>query len=37
DRNVELKIGSSVWYDGKMGVVNNRKAVKIDNIYKELR
>ncbi len=35
--NVELKIGGSVWYDGKLGVINNKKAVKIDNIYKELR
>ncbi|MBQ5331886.1 MAG: flagellar motor switch protein FliM [Oscillospiraceae bacterium] len=36
-RNVELKIGDSVWYDGKLGVLGNKKAVKIDNIYKELR
>lgn len=36
-RNVELKIGGNLWYDGKLGVINNKKAVKIDNIYKELR
>ena len=36
-RIVELKIGDSVWYDGKLGVLGNKKAVKIDNIYKELR
>ncbi|MGN1090425.1 MAG: flagellar motor switch protein FliM [Huintestinicola sp.] len=35
--NIELKIGGNVWYDGKLGVANNKKAVKIDNIYKELR
>lgn len=37
NRNVELKIGGNVWYDGKLGVMNNKKAIKIDNIYKELR
>ena len=36
-KNVELKIGGNVWYDGKLGIVGNKKAVKIDNIYKELR
>lgn len=36
-RNIDVKIGGSVWYDGKLGVTNNRKAIKIDNIYKELR
>lgn len=36
-RNIELKIGGNVWYDGKLGIMNNRKAIKIDNIYKELR
>lgn len=35
--NIQLKIGGSVWYDGKLGVMNNKKAIKIDNIYKELR
>lgn len=37
NRNIDLKIGGSVWYDGKLGVINNKKAIKIDNIYKELR
>ncbi len=36
-QNIELRIGGSMWYDGKLGVVKNKKAVKIDNIYKELR
>ena len=34
DKNVEIKIGENVWFDGKLGVKNNKKAVKIDNIYK---
>lgn len=37
DKNVDVKIGGHLWFDGKIGVVNNRKAIKIDNIYKELR
>ena len=37
DRNVVVKIGDHVWFDGKLGVKNSKKAVKIDNIYKELR
>ncbi|MGN1106957.1 MAG: flagellar motor switch protein FliM [Huintestinicola sp.] len=36
-RNVDLKIGGNVWYDGKLGIMGSKKAVKIDNIYKELR
>ncbi len=34
DSNVSVKIGDSVWFDGKLGLKNNKKAVKIDNIYK---
>lgn len=34
DNNVTVKIGDNVWFDGKLGTKNNRKAVKIDNIYK---
>jgi flagellar motor switch protein FliM len=37
DKNVAVKVGGSTWFDGKLGVINNRKAIKIDNIYKELR
>lgn len=37
DQNVVVKIGDHVWFDGKLGVKNSKKAVKIDNIYKELR
>lgn len=36
-QNIQLRIGGTAWYDGKLGVINNRKAVKIDTIYKELR
>ncbi|MGN0689587.1 MAG: flagellar motor switch protein FliM [Oscillospiraceae bacterium] len=34
DKNVTIKIGDNVWFDGKLGTYNNKKAVKIDNIYK---
>lgn len=37
DRNITVKIGNNLWFDGKLGIKNNKKAVKIDNIYKELR
>lgn len=37
DSNVTVKIGDNLWFDGKLGVKSNKKAVKIDNIYKELR
>lgn len=34
DKNVVVKIGDNVWFDGKLGIKNNKKAVRIDNIYK---
>ncbi len=37
DENVTVKVGGRRWFDGKLGIYNNRKAIKIDNIYKELR
>ncbi len=37
DSNITVKIGNNLWFDGKLGIKNNKKAVKIDNIYKELR
>jgi len=37
DSNVNVKIGDNLWFDCKMGIRNNKKAIKIDNIYKELR
>ncbi|MBP1561796.1 MAG: flagellar motor switch protein FliM [Oscillospiraceae bacterium] len=36
DSNVNVKIGDNLWFDGKLGIKNNKKAVKIDNIYKDL-
>ena len=36
DKNITVKIGKNLWFDGKLGTKNNRKAVKIDNIYKDL-
>jgi flagellar motor switch protein FliM len=35
DSNIEVKIGGNVWFDGKLGLLGNNKAVKIDNIYNE--
>ena len=32
DRNITVKIGNNLWFDGKLGIKNNKKAVKIDNI-----
>lgn len=37
DSNITVKIGNNIWFDGKLGIKSNKKAVKIDNIYKELR
>ncbi|MCM1327890.1 MAG: flagellar motor switch protein FliM [Ruminococcus sp.] len=36
DRNINVNIGENLWFDGKLGTKNNKKAVKIDNIYKDL-
>lgn len=36
DSNVTVKIGNNIWFDGKLGIKNKKKAVKIDNIYKDL-
>ncbi|MDR1674722.1 MAG: flagellar motor switch protein FliM [Oscillospiraceae bacterium] len=33
--NATVKINNNLWFDGKLGVSNNKKAIKIDNIYKE--
>lgn len=36
DSNVTVRIGGNLWFDGKLGIKNGKKAVKIDNIYKDL-
>lgn len=36
DANVTVRIGGNLWFDGKLGIKNSKKAVKIDNIYKDL-
>lgn len=36
DSNININIGSNLWFDGKLGTKNSKKAVKIDNIYKDL-
>ncbi|MCL2698604.1 MAG: FliM/FliN family flagellar motor switch protein, partial [Oscillospiraceae bacterium] len=33
DSNIILNVGGKKWFDGKMGVFNNKKAVKIENIF----
>ena len=34
DDNVVLRIGERDWFDGKLGIFNNKKAVKIENVYR---
>ena len=34
DDNVVLRIGGKDWFDGKLGIFNNKKAVKIENVYR---
>ena len=34
DSNVLLKIGGKDWFDGKLGTFNNKKAVKIENVFR---
>jgi flagellar motor switch protein FliM len=35
ESNIEVKIGGNTWFDGKLGLLGNSKAVKIDNIYND--
>lgn len=32
DSNILIKIGEKSWFDGKMGILNGKKAVKIENV-----
>ena len=32
--NLQLKIGATRWFDGKLGTLNGKKAFRIDNILK---
>ncbi len=32
--NVVIKVGQTKWFDGKLGAKNNKKAVRIDNTFK---
>ena len=34
EENVVLRIGGKDWFDGKLGIFNNKKAVKIENVYR---
>ncbi|GHV46453.1 flagellar motor switch protein FliM [Clostridia bacterium] len=35
--NIIINVGGEKWFDGKMGTLNNRKAVRIENIYHDDR
>jgi flagellar motor switch protein FliM len=34
DGNIKLNVGGSAWFDGKLGVFNSKKAVKIENVLR---
>ncbi len=34
ETNVQIKIGETTWFDGKLGAKNSKKAVRLDNILK---
>ncbi|MCL2754160.1 MAG: FliM/FliN family flagellar motor switch protein [Oscillospiraceae bacterium] len=34
DSNIELNIGGKTWFDGKLGIFNNQKAIKIENVLR---
>ena len=34
--NVLLRVGDADWFDGKLGILNNKKAVKIENVYRRI-
>jgi len=34
DGNIVLNVGGQTWFDGKLGVFNSKKAIKIENVLK---
>lgn len=32
--NIVVKVGGNEWFDGKLGIYNHKKAVKIDHVYR---
>jgi flagellar motor switch protein FliM len=34
DNNIELNIGGQAWFDGKLGIFNSKKAIKIENVLR---
>lgn len=34
DSNIQLRIGDKIWFDGKLGTFNHKKAVKIDKVFR---
>jgi len=35
DGNIELNIGGQTWFDGKLGIFNSKKAIKIENVLRD--
>ena len=35
DGNIELNVGGQTWFDGKLGVFNSKKAIKIENVLND--
>jgi len=35
DANITLNIGGNTWFDGKLGILNSKKAVKIENVLRK--
>lgn len=33
DSNITVNVGGNKWFDGKLGVYNSKKAIKIENVY----
>jgi len=34
DSNIELNVGGKPWFDGKLGIFNSKKAIKIENVLR---
>ncbi|MCL1831789.1 MAG: flagellar motor switch protein FliM [Oscillospiraceae bacterium] len=34
DSNIELSVGGKPWFDGKLGIFNSKKAIKIENVLR---
>ncbi|MCL1866975.1 MAG: FliM/FliN family flagellar motor C-terminal domain-containing protein, partial [Oscillospiraceae bacterium] len=34
DNNITVNVGGQTWFDGKLGVFNSKKAIKIENVLR---